>query len=77
MSTDHPELDEMQQCYKAAVEHWVAAIRKEEALASANHSVSQVDRWAQAHDGEEAARDIVKSAKKTYEGALRSKFFGF
>ena len=56
MSTDHPELDEMQQAYRSRVERWIAAIRKEEELASANHSVAQVDRWEQAHDAEETAR---------------------
>ena len=77
MSTDDLELDEMQQSYKAAVEQWIAAIRKEEELASANHSVSEVDRGGQAHDDEEAAREKVKTAKRDYEDALRNKFFGF
>ena len=35
MSSDHPELDELQAGYKNAVEAWIASIRKEEALASA------------------------------------------
>ena len=67
----------MQQAYKSAVEEWIAAIRKEEALASANHSVAQVDRWEQAHFGEEEARQKAKAAKASYEAALREKFFGF
>jgi len=77
MGTEYPELDRMQRAYKAAVEKWIVAIRKEEALASTNHSIAQVDRWEQAHFHEEAARDKVKAAKKKYEAALRSKFFGF
>ena len=77
MSTEHPELDEMQRAYKAAVERWVLAIRKEEDLASANHSVAEVDQWEHAHDDEEAARDTVKAVKRDYEAALREKFFGF
>jgi hypothetical protein len=49
MGEEHPELDELQNNYKAAVEAWIAAIRKEEALASVNHSVAEVDKWEQAH----------------------------
>ena len=57
MSSKHPELDRMQAAYKEAVDVWIAVIRKEEALASTNHSVAQVDRWEQAHfDEEERAR---------------------
>ena len=77
MSKEHPELDEMQRAYKAAVEQWVVAIRKEEDLASVNHSVAEVDQWEHAHDDEEAARATVKAAKRDYEAALREKFFGF
>lgn len=77
MTDSHPELDLMQGTYRAAVEEWVAAIRREEALASANHSLAQVDLWEQAHDDEELARGVVKSAKAEYEAALRARFFGF
>ncbi len=67
----------MQLDYKAAVEEWIAAIRKEEGLVSTNHSLAEVDRWEQAHFDEEKARDKVKSAKAEYEAALREKFFHF
>ena len=77
MENDHSELDEMQRAYKAAVEEWIVAIRKEEALASGNHSVAEVDEWEKAHDDEEDARDKVKTAKEEYEDALRKKFFDF
>jgi hypothetical protein len=77
MEKEHSELDEMQNAYKAAVEEWIVVIRKEEALASTNHTVAQVDRWEQAHFQEEEARNKVKAAKKKYEAALRAKFFGF
>ena len=77
METEHSALDEMQNAYKAAVEEWIVVIRKEEALASTNHTVAQVDRWEQAHFREEEARNKVKAAKKKYEAALRAKFFGF
>jgi hypothetical protein len=77
MDEDTVELDQMQSEYKLAVEHWVAAIKHEEALASVNHSVAEVDKWEQAHFAEDALRDKVKVAKKRYEDALRQKFFSF
>ena len=77
MQSKHPELDRMQATYKDTVEAWIAAIRREEELASTNHSLAQVDRWEQAHFDEEAARNKVKAAKKQYEDALRAKFFNF
>jgi len=77
MSGEHPELDELQTAYKNAVEQWIVAIRKEEALASVNHSVAEVDKWEQAHFEEDEMRNKVKDAKEAYEEALREKFFGF
>jgi len=77
MSEEHPELDELQNNYKAAVEAWIAAIRKEEALASVNHSVAEVDEWEQAHFEEDELRNRVKESKAKYEDALLEKFFGF
>jgi hypothetical protein len=77
MSGEHPELDELQAAYKNSVEAWIAAIRKEEALASVNHDVADVDNWEQAHLEEDGLRNKVKAAKEEYENALRSKFFGF
>jgi hypothetical protein len=77
MTGEHPELDELQANYKAAVEAWIAAIRKEEALVSVNHSVAEVDKWEQAHFEEDEMRSAVKDAKAKYEDALREEFFGF
>jgi hypothetical protein len=77
MSSEHPELDELQMAYKGAVEEWIAAIREEEALASANHDVAEVDLWEAAHFKEDEIRSRVKEAKEKYEDALREKFFGF
>ena len=48
MDGEHSNLDELQAAYKAAVENWISAIRKEEALASVNHSVAEVDLWENA-----------------------------
>jgi hypothetical protein len=69
------DLDKMQSDYKAAVETWISAIRHEEALASVNHSVAEIDKWELAGFKEEELRTKVKAAKKDYEAALREKFF--
>ena len=74
---DHPELDTLQAAYKDAVETWIAAIRKEEALASVNHEIAEIDQWEKAHFEEDEIRGTVKAAKEKYEDALREKFFGF
>lgn len=76
MEPENRELDELQSAYKAAVEEWVAAIRTEEALASVNHSVAEIDQWEHEHFHEEDLRNKAKAAKKEYEAALRFKFFG-
>jgi hypothetical protein len=77
MSSEHPDLDELHATYKAAVDSWIATIRKEEALVSVNHALAEVDKWEQAHFEEDEMRSAVKEAKAKYEDALREKFFGF
>jgi hypothetical protein len=77
MSGGTSELDQMRNAYKAVVEEWIAAIRQEEALASVDHSIAEVDKWEQAHFKEDEIRNKAKFAKKRYEDALREKFFGF
>jgi hypothetical protein len=77
MSIAVSELDQMQSSYKTAVEEWISAIRQEEALASVNHDVAEVDKWEEAWFREEEARDKAKAAKKAYEAALREEFFNF
>ena len=75
--SEHLDLDQMQAAYKAAVEEWIAAIKQEEALASVNHTIAEVDKWEGANFKEDELRNKVKAAKKLYEDALREKFFGF
>jgi len=77
MQADTSALDQMQGAYQAAVEEWIAAIKQEEALASVNHTIAEVDKWEAAHFKEDEIRNKVKAAKKLYEDALREKFFGF
>jgi len=77
MAVEDVELDEKQAGYKAAVEEWIGAIREEEALASVDHSVAEIDKWEEAHFREEETRNRAKAAKKEYEDALRERIFGF
>lgn len=77
LSDEHAELDALQAAYKAAVETWIVAIRKEEALASGDHTLAEVDAWEQASFEEDELRNIVKAAKSKYEDALHAKFFNF
>jgi hypothetical protein len=77
MENETAELDQLQAAYKAAVEQWIVAIRREEELASVNHTVAQLDQWEQAHFDEDDARNQVLAAKTEYEDALRRKFFDF
>jgi hypothetical protein len=77
MPENSAELDQMQSSYKTAVEQWIAAIKQEEALASINHTIAEVDRWEQAHFKEEEIRNQAKAAKLRYENVLRKQFFGF
>jgi hypothetical protein len=77
MDQDVIELDRLQSEYKAAVEEWIASIKREEDLASVAHDVAEVDQWEKASFDEDAIRTKVKAAKKAYEDALREKFFGF
>jgi hypothetical protein len=71
------ELDQLQADYKAAVDSWVAAIREEEALASGNHSVAELDKWEAAHFREHKLHKEVDYRKRLYENALRHEFYGF
>lgn len=74
---EHAELDRLQAAYKAAAEEWITKIREEEALASVDHTLAQVDEWEQAHFRQREAHEKANAAKAEYENALREKFFGF
>ncbi len=77
MSIQDGDLDRLQAEYKSAVDLWVGAIREEEAHASVNHSVAEVDNWEQDCFREGEARERVRAAKSAYEAALRERFFHF
>jgi hypothetical protein len=77
MAENQEALDQLQAAYKAAVDDWVAAIREEEALASATHNVAELDKWEDAGFRENGKRREVIYRKRLYEDALRREFFGF
>ncbi len=77
MPIEDGSLDRLQAEYKAAVDLWVGAIREEEAHASVNHTLAQVDTWEEDVMKEDSLRQQVRAAKASYESALREKFFNF
>lgn len=74
---ENPDFDHLLRTYKQAVDNWVAAIRAEEALATPDHSMTQMELWDDAgfklHDAELSA----KKARDAYKNALRKKNYGF
>ena len=60
-TVDDAELDRLQAAHKQAVENWIAAIREEEALASVNHDVAEIDQWEAAHFKEDEQRVNVRA----------------
>jgi hypothetical protein len=74
---DDLDFDQLANSYKQAVDRWVEAIRKEESLATPDHSMKQMEHWDDAgfqlHDAEAAA----KKARDAYKNALRKKNYGF
>ena len=74
---ENTDLDALRDAYKAAVESWIAAIRREEDLATPDHTVHAIDLWEHAGFAEEEARGQAKQAKKEYEDALRKVNFSF
>jgi len=77
MAIHQGDLDRLQAEYKSAVDLWVGAIREEEAHASVNHTLAEVDTWEQDAMKEDSLRKQVRAAKTAYEGALRERFFSF
>jgi hypothetical protein len=72
-----PELDQLRDTYKLAVEQWISAIRAEEDIATPDHTVPAVDAWEHAGFAEEEARTKAKEARRNYEDALRKANFNF
>lgn len=70
-------LDELRTAYKRATDHWVQAIRTEEALATADHSEIAWERWDEAVLVERDAESKAREAKEQYKDALRQANVGF
>jgi len=74
---ENTNFDQLLHDYKQSVDAWVAAIRAEEALATPDHSMVEMEMWDSAglevHDTERAA----KKARDLYKNALRKKNYGF
>jgi hypothetical protein len=70
------DLDQLRLAYKAAVDAWVDAIRAEEALATADHSMVAMERWDDAHQKEHDAHTAAGEARDAYKDALRAVNYG-
>lgn len=70
MSTD--DLDNLRLAYKSAVDEWVNSIRAEEALSTADHSMTAWEKWDTAHFTEQDSQSKVDAAREAYKDALRA-----
>jgi hypothetical protein len=66
-----PDLDQLRLSYKRATNEWVDAIRAEEALATADHSMTAMEHWDTAHFAEHDAHTRATEAREAYKDALR------
>ena len=66
------DLDNLRLAYKSAVGEWVKAIRAEEALATADHSMTAWEEWDTAHFAEQDSQAKVEAAREAYKQALRT-----
>ena len=71
-----PDLDQLRLAYKQASDEWVATIRAEEALATADHSMVAWEKWDEAHFREEEAHTKATGARQAYKDGLRSVNYG-
>lgn len=69
--------DQLLKEYRAAVDHWVDAIHAEEALATEDHSMVQMEHWDAAGFALHDAELVAKKARDAYKNALRKKNYGF
>jgi hypothetical protein len=72
----HADLDQLRLAYKKAVDNWVDAIRAEEALATADHSMIAWEAWDTAHFKEHDAHTKVTEAREAYKDGLRGANYG-
>ena len=70
------DLDQLRLEYQATVDEWVAAIRAEEALATADRSMTAMENWDEAHFREQDAQEKATKAREAYKDALRAVNYG-
>jgi len=70
------DLDQLRVAYKKAVDEWIEAIRKEEELATPDHSMTAMEHWDEAHFREHDAHAKVTVAREAYKDALRAVNYG-
>lgn len=73
---DDKNLSGLRLNYKQAVDEWVAAIRAEEGLATADHSMIAMEKWDAAHLAEEDAATEADKAREAYKDGLRNANYG-
>jgi hypothetical protein len=69
-------LDQLRSAYNQAVDDWVEAIRAEEALATADHSMVAMEKWDDAHFREQHAQAKAAEARDAYKDQLRTVNYG-
>lgn len=70
------DLDQLRLAYKKAVDDWVGTIRAEEALATADHSMTAMENWDDAHFKEHDAHAKATEAREAYKSGLRKANYG-
>ena len=68
MEAEITGLDQLQKAYKEAVEAWITTIREEEALASTEHTVAEIDEWEEAGFREEKSPRQGQSCQTAVRG---------
>ncbi len=74
---EHSDFDQLLASYHQAVDHWIAALRAEEALATPDHSMVAMEKWDAAGFAVQDAEAVAKKARDQYKAALRKKNYGF
>jgi len=70
------DLDQLRLAYKKAVDEWVVAIRAEENLATADHSMVAIENWDAANFTEYDAHSKATETRDAYKDALRGVNYG-
>jgi hypothetical protein len=73
---DANEIEQIRLAYKNATDQWVSAIREEEALATADHSMVAMENWDAAQFKTQDAGTKAAKAREAYQDALRGVNYG-